>query len=158
MKEENHELLNKLDKVDKERWYQFVKENCYHGADPTDEHLEKMLQALHRSDEKSFIEEIINLTSKSESSESDANQHQENNLFYTVQARHARFDRYGDKGMDCPNLKGKAVNATFNGTLLVKNYRESLDELPDNIAIRSIEDVKDWAESVKKDCLHRNTT
>ena len=146
-----HELLNSLEKVDKEQMYKFVKENCYHGADPTDEQLEEMLQALHKSDEKSFIEAIINITAESQSLESESIQTKH---FYTVHALHGRYDKFGEKFSS--NLKGKTVNSSFNATLLVKNYRECLDTLPDHVAIRSIEEVKSWAKSIQTECLHPN--
>ena len=120
-----HELLNNLETADKDQMYQFVKENCYHGADPTDEQLEQMLQALHRSDEKSFIEAIINITSESHSLKIE---HIQTEHFYTVHALHGRYDKFG--GQFSPHLKDKTVNSSFNATMLVKNYRESLETLP----------------------------
>ena len=146
-----HKLLNNLEKAEKAQMYKFVKENCYHGADPTDEQLEEMLQALHRSDEMSFIEAIINITAESQSLESESIQTEH---FYTVHAFHGRCDEFGEKFSS--NLKRKTVNSSFNATLLVKNYRESLETLPDHVAIRSIEEVKSWTKSIQKECLHPN--
>ena len=151
-----HNLLNNIDEVDKVKLHTFVKENCNHGAEPTDDQLENMLKALHKSDEKAFIETMINMTSISAREPDDANSSilPEAKDFYAINAYHARHDKFAGK-MYAP-LKGKTVNSAFCGTILVRRYTDVLDTLPDHVAVRSKKEVELWAKTIKIECSHPN--
>ena len=114
-----HELLNNIYEVDKQQLYHFVKDNCNHGAKPTSNQLESMLQALRKRDEKTFIESIIDITSESALKDIDVFRLPGTEHFYTINAFHARHDPFGETIN--PSLKGKTVTSAFNGKLLAKN-------------------------------------
>ena len=68
--------------------------------------------------------------------------------FYSVHAMHERIDEHCIK----PHLREpckRKINATFTGTLLFKRYTEEISSSPDymprHVAVKSLEDLKEWA-------------
>jgi len=147
--QKRNRLLDDIDEFDKKKLLDYVKDNCYHGAQPTFDDLESMLQALHTGDERTFIETIISITAQ-------PNIPQEYSLssksedYKMVYSTHSRSDRDGD--LTCSYLEGKTVIAEFIGKILVKNYSRVMDTLPNQVPVRSVKDVEGWARSIKLVC------
>ena len=121
-----------------------------HGAVPTEADAQALLWALKRKDEAAFVQRILHVTERSAARVWDPDAE-----FYSVRVVHDRRDVHPELGGEAAELRGKRINASFAVTNLYRNYHglhpERLAELPDIIAIRSIDDLKAWAASISVD-------
>jgi len=151
VKQDCYRLLDEIEEVEKKKLFDYVKDHCYHGAEPTFDDLESILQALHTGE--TFIETIISITAQHNPLQDDSLSSKfEDEDYKMIYSTHSRNDRDGN--LRCSYLEGKTVIAEFVGKMLVKNYSRVMDTLPNHVPVRSVKDVEEWARSIPLYCPH----